>query len=162
MCIRDRKDVLIQTGGKITNELAWAGLVVIPVVGQYLAVVKVVLDLADFLFNMGDVAEQCACLYAISKSSTILAKDFRSTVSYGYQVGNWTILYGDYASAEDDYFALTVMRYTSENQMKKADKANSWLIEWLFTEFMYKIDDVEANLDKLNVLKFKYVLPGGC
>ena len=156
------KDVLVQTGGKITNELAWAGLIAIPVVGQYLAIVKAALDIVDFMFNLGDVAEQCACLYAISKSSTILAKDFSSTISYGNKVGSWTIIYGDYASAADDYFALTIMRATSENQMMEANKANSFLIEWLFTKIMYKVSEIEDNLDKLDDLKYKYVIPGGC
>lgn len=152
-------DVLTEAGGKIGSEVIGDAVVLIPVVGPYL---KVAMDLSDFVFNLGDVAEQCACLYAISKSSTILAADFRSTVSRGYKVGNRTTIYDGYAAAEDDYFALTIMRIASEDQMKEADKANSFLIEWLFTEFMYKLDEVEANMEKLNDMKLKYAVPGAC
>lgn len=150
--------VIDASGRKLLTELVWKGLELIP----YMPIVKAALDLTDFVFNMGDVAEQCACLYAISKSATILAKDFRSTISNGDKVENWTIIYDDYASAADDYFALTIMRATSENQMTEANKANSFLIEWLFTKIMYKVSEIEDNLDKLEDLKYKYVIPGGC
>lgn len=46
--------------------------------------------------------------------------------------------------------------------MTEANKANSFLIEWLFTKIMYKVSEIEDNLDKLEDLKYKYVVPGGC
>ena len=49
------------------------------------------------------------------------------------------------------------MRIESENKMKDADKANSFLIEWLFTDVMYKISDIDANINKLEPLKIKYM-----
>lgn len=153
------RDVLIQTGGKITNEIAWGVLVKIPVIGKYLLAVKIVLSIADFAFNMGDVAEQCACLYAISKSATILAKRFNNTMEKGDGQRSWTIIYNNYVDAADEYLSLNTMRKTAENQMKKADEANSFLIEWLFTEFMYKLDDIDANVERLDEIRSLYMVP---
>ena len=153
------RDVLKESGGKIGSMLIGLGIKHIPVVGPYL---KMALDLSDFAFNLGDVSEQCALLYAISKSSTILAADFRSTVSRGEKTNSWTTIYDGYAAAADDYLALAVMRLASEDQMEEADKANSFLIEWLFTEFMYKLDEVKANMEKLDDMKLNYAVPGAC
>lgn len=54
------------------------------------------------------------------------------------------------------------MRATSENQMTEANKANSFLIEWLFTKIMYKVSEIEDNLNKLDDMKFNYIIPGSC
>ncbi len=46
----------------------------------------------------------------------------------------------------------------SELNMKEADEANSFLIEWLFTYFMYKMDDIENNIEKLDSIKYNYFM----
>lgn len=155
------KDLVSQSGGKVINIVAMKGvekLLAGVVAGKYIIAAKVILGIADFAFNLGDVAEQCSCLFAISKSSTILASDFDSTISNADIRADWTIVYDDYASVADDYFSLAIMRKKSENQMKKADEANSFLIEWLFTEFMYKVEDIDTNVKKLDDIKYNYVL----
>lgn len=149
-------DGLNKVGGKIIS----IGVVFIPVVGEYIAAAKLALGIGDFIFNVSDVAEACTCLYAISKSSTIIAKDFDSELSSGVAYSKWTNVYKKYSDTADDYFALAIMRKTSEKQMNEADKANSFLIEWLFTEIMYKTEDINANIDKLDAIKYNYTAAG--
>ncbi len=41
--------------------------------------------------------------------------------------------------------------------MKVADEANSFLIEWIFTQFIYKMEDIENNINKLYSIKYNYI-----
>lgn len=155
-------DVVFKVGGKgldIASTLVYAK---IPVVGKYLVAIKAALGIGDFVLNISDVSEACTCLYAIAKSSTIMASKFKSDISNTVDYNGWKNLYTKYDVAADDYFALAIMRKTSEEQMKAADEANSWIIEWLFTEFMYKVDDIDANIEKIDQIKKKYIAAAAC
>ena len=33
-------------------------------------------------------------------------------------------------------------------------------MEWLFTEIMYKTEDINANIDKLDAIKYNYTAAG--
>lgn len=149
-------DIIGTFGGKITHTAIEAGLIKLPVVGKYLLAAKVVLEIADFAFNLSDVSEACTYLYAITKSATIISKNFENNISKGTKYKNYITLYNDPKQKTEDYFYLAIIRKESENKMKDADKANSFLIEWLFTEFMYKIDDIEANIKKIDAIKTNY------
>lgn len=149
-------DGLTTVGGKIGS----VAVVTIPVVGKYIAAAKLVLGIGDFVFNVSDVSKQCACLYAISKASSILSTDFSDSLSNGEEYGGWKNIYGQYGSASYNYFSLAIMRKTSERQMKTANEANSFLIEWLFTEIMYQTDVIDANIEKIDLIKYNYVAAG--
>lgn len=149
-------DAVNLMGGKLIVTVGLDLATLIPVVGNYIAAVKEALEIADFMFNLSDVSEQCALLYAIAKSSSIFARDFRRTLAAGDDRISWKIVYDNCEQAAADYFALAILRKTSENQMKKADLANSFLTEWLFANYLYKISDVDHNIDKLNAIKDKY------
>lgn len=149
-------DGLNKVGGKIIN----VSSTFIPVVGKYIAAAKLILGIGDFMFNVSDVAEQCTCLYAISKSSSIIANSFSQDLSKGTASNNYINLYNGYVGATEKYFSLAIMRKTSEKQMKKADEANSFLIEWLFTDIMYKVETIDKNVKKIDSIKLNYVTAG--
>ena len=150
-------DALSTVGGKTGNIVITAALVNIPVVGKYIAAAKLALGIGDFVFNVSDVSKQCACLFAISKSASILANDFSGTISDSQDYAQWQNLYQGYRQAAKDYLALAVVRSVSEGQMQNANEANSFLIEWLFTKFMYKTEDIQKNLEKIDAIKYNYI-----
>ena len=150
-------DGLYAVSGKALDVASTALLTMIPVVGPYLAAAKEALGLIDFVFNLGDVAYECTLLYGISKSAHIVAKSFAADLAWMEKSGSWIIAYDPYDVVADDYLALTVLRLSSEEQMRTADEANAWFIEWLFTLFMYKVSEIDANVEKLNGMKSKYV-----
>ena len=147
-------------GGKVLRIGASHAVTLIPVVGPYLEAANLALGLADFVFNVSDVSQQCTYLYAIAKSSSIVAKAFQNTVSTGTVSGKWRNVYQNRVQSADEYFDLAILRKTSETQMEKADKANSFLLEWLFTEIMYKVDDIQANIRKIDSIKSRYCAAG--
>ncbi len=147
-------------GGKVLRIGASHAVTLIPVVGPYLEAANLALGLADFVFNVSDVSQQCTYLYAIAKSSSIVAKAFQNTVSAGTVSGKWRNVYQDRVQSADEYFDLAILRKTSETQMEKAGKANSFLLEWLFTEIMYKVDDIQANIRKIDSIKSRYCAAG--
>ena len=156
------KDALGLVGGKtarivVTTTLIEKVAAANPKAGLILGAVILALSIEDFIFNVSEVSEKCTCLYAISKSSSIFATFFRSAVSSGDLNGEWRIVYDDGVQRTDDYFALAIMRKKSENQMKDADEANSFLLEWLFTKIMYKVSEIEENIGKIDALKMNYV-----
>ena len=150
-------DIATAAGGKVGRIGIVAGMSKLPVVGKYVLIAEAALGITDFMFNISEVSEQCACLYAISKSATILANDFSDILEQGRGYSQWTNVYQGYQQAAEDYLALAIIRRTSEGQMKNADEANSFLIEWLFTEFMYKVDDIQTNVEKIDDIKYNYV-----
>ncbi len=151
-------DFLSVTGGKAGNILITAILTKLPVVGNYIAAVKLALGIGDFIFNVSEVSEQCACLYAISKSASILADDFSSTMSSSQNFAQWQNIYENYQQTSKDYFALAMIRNVSEKQMQNANEANSFIVEWIFTEFMYKKDDIQKNIEKIDKIKYNYIV----
>lgn len=147
--------------GDITSIFADGIIAAIPVVGPYIAAAKLALDLGDFMFNVSDVSEACTYLYSISSCAHILSEDF--DVSVYKKLNDYDrdkkIVSGidQIINSRNKLNNLVVMRIESENKMKDADKANSFLIEWLFTDVMYKISDIDANINKLEPLKIKYM-----
>lgn len=151
-------DALTTVGGQAGGIAITAAATHIPVVGKYIVAAKVVLGIGDFVFNISEVSEQCACLFAISKSASILAEDFSTTLTDSQNYGQWQNVYQGYQQAAKDYFALAVVRSVSEGQMQKANEANSFLIEWLFTKFFYKTEDIQKNLERIDEIKYNYII----
>lgn len=147
-------------GGKVLRVGASHAVTFIPVVGPYLEAVNMALGLGDFIFNVSDVSQQCTCLYAITKASNIISDSFHSDVSSGELRSPWRNVYQNRTGNADMFFNLAMLRKVSENQMKKADLANSFLIEWLFTKIMYKVDEIDSNVRRIDSIKGKYILAG--
>ena len=56
------------------------------------------------------------------------------------------------------FLNLLVMRNQSETKMIEADQANSFLLEWLFADIIYRVEDCEANQAKCQQLLQTYQL----
>ena len=153
-------DGLRDIGGKVIRVGASHAVTFIPVVGPYLEAINVAMGLIDFAFNISGVAEQCTYLYAISKSSTILAYTFNSEISGANKYKYWRNVYNDYSEKANTYLGLAIMRRTSETKMEEANRANTWIIEWLFTEIMYKSDNINDNINKIDDIKYNYIAAG--
>lgn len=153
------KDGISTIGGSAMRLAVTTGAVAIPVVGPYIAAVIAVLDLGDFMLNISDVAKECSYLYSISASATITAQQFNRKMSAGSNADHYIAIYQGQSDSAKRYLDLSVLRKTCEEQMESANEANSFLIEWLFTKFMYNEDDIQSNLDKLDNLTLKYVIP---
>jgi len=151
-------DGLWNIGGKVGRIGIEAALPLIPVVGKFLLIAEIALGIGDFMFNIGSVSEACTYLYAISKSSCILSAHFKSDISKHPHNSKYYHVYSNYKELKDEYFGLVMLEKESEINMKKADEANSFLIEWLFTYFMYKMEDIEKNINRLDSIKFNYYM----
>lgn len=147
-------------GGKVLRVGASHAVTIIPIAGPYLEAANLALGLGDFIFNVSDVSQQCTCLYAITKASNIISDIFRSDVSSEELRNSWRNVYQNRTENADMFFNLAMLRKVSENQMKKADLANSFLIEWLFTKIMYKVDEIDSNVRRIDSIKGKYILAG--
>ena len=129
----------------------------IPVIGKVATIVLFAIGITDFVFKIGKVSEACTYLYAITKASNVFGAAFKNNLSSGIKYGLYFSVYQDVKKIQSQYFNLVVLKETSEQMMLEADKANSFLIEWLFTEFMYKTDEINKNLDKLKNMRNNYI-----
>lgn len=115
------------------------------------AVVELVRTLGNLVFNMADVAEECSKLYAVAKTAQLLGNTYINYLEAGYGVlgnGKW-VFYTTSNGQQLTYFLnLVVARNESEKQMIEADEANSFLIEWLFANIMYKVSECEENIER--------------
>lgn len=149
------------SGTGLTIWLTAAAIDKLPVVGKYILIAKAGMGLLDFMFNISDVSQEVSRLYAISKSAQIIAEEFSGLMSYAHYNNDWVILYGQRKDAADLYLALAVLRESSENQMWDADTANSFLLEWYYTDIAYKVSEIQENLGTLEKIKYQYCFVTG-
>lgn len=128
----------------------------VPIVGQIVELVELAIGVVDFMFNASDIAEARTYLYAISKSSCILSEHFRSALLKSPKSNSYYHVYDNLSSMSNEYYALVMMKWQSEIDMKNANEANSFLIEWLYTKILYKNEDIEKNIKKLKAIKLNY------
>lgn len=123
------------------------------------AVIELVRALGNIAFNMADVSKECSKLYAITKTANILSDRYTSYLNSGNAINSnsiW-IFYSDNGEiGVSRLFNLFTARISSETQMKVADEANSFLIEWLFADIMYKVEDCESNIKECQHRMMKY------
>ncbi len=114
-------------------------------------VIELVREFGNLTLNISDVSEACTKLYAVSKTADILALTYSNYLNAGNGTlanSKW-VFYTDTSDKPITYFLnLVVARYVSEIKMIDADKANSFLMEWLFADIIYKVSNCESNKEK--------------
>lgn len=103
--------------------------------------------ITDFVFKISDVSKECAKLYGISTAADITSNSFQQYMNThaGLLADYYWRDYRQPATSLEKISDLAMMRYSAEKQMQKADYANSFLLEWLFRDHIYNVDDCEAN-----------------
>lgn len=155
------EDVLQEVGMEGGKIALAAFSIKIPVVGKYVAAAVAVVGVLDWALQTSEIAKQNLGLYALSSAATYMADDLEDIMNRGqrgYKGSEKTVvLYNNIGEAANRYYNLCLLRCVAEEQMKKADKAKAWYIEWLFTNVLYKVSDIEANINTLNQKKNKYL-----
>lgn len=112
-------------------------------------IVELVRLFGNVAFNMSDVAQECTKLYAIARTANAMAYTFGNKLNAGEAVNagdKWVFYSSNQKRLKTDFLQLLLARKCAENQMAEADKANSFLIEWLFANIMYKLSDCNTNV----------------
>ena len=155
--IRNLEDALQIIAIKTVKIAASAVIAAIPVVGPIYVAVELALGLADLGFNFSSIAEQSTYLYAISKSSAILAQSINHKVSSSPTNDGWICMYGKLDEMAYHYYGLAIMRKTSEKQMlaKNQEEADSFLLGWYY-EKHHKTEEINDNIKKIDSIKHNY------
>lgn len=151
-------DGVTTIGGKTLHVVAGYGVGLIPVVGPYLEAVNLAIGLADFAFNISDVSQACTYLVAITRSANIFSADFLTNLERSSTTAdNGRLVYSNCGKFASDYYYLAILRKVSEQKMREADEANSFLTEWVFTDYLYKVTDINANISQIEQIQNKYM-----
>ena len=155
--IRNLEDALQIIAIKTVKIAASAVIAAIPVVGPIYVAVELALGLADLGFNFSSIAEQSTYLYAISKSSAILAQSINHKVSSSPTNDGWICMYGKLDEMAYHYYGLAIMRKTSEKQMlaKNQEEADSFLLGWYYEKY-HKTEEINDNIKKIDSIKHNY------
>lgn len=124
-------------------------------------IVELIRAFGNIAFNMADVAQACSELYAVAKSGDILGSTYQNYLEAGngsLADGRWVFYSEDGETTMMYFLNLLVMRNQSETKMIEADQANSFLLEWLFADIIYRVEDCEANQAKCQQLLQTYQL----
>lgn len=122
-------------------------------------IIELVRTLGNLLLNIADVAQECTMLYAISITADVLSDHYLTYLNAGNgaKSQDYWLFYKDSENLALKYLLnLFVVRITAEEQMIEADKENSFLVEWLFRDFIYKESECNNNITKCDSLVLKY------
>lgn len=149
-------DAMGAVGGKVIKVGCSTLIAAIPYVGPVYVTIETALGIADFVFNIGDVAEQCTYLYAIAKSASILSDNISHELSVFGSTGKYVNVYGDLDYYAYNYYGLAEMRQLSEEQMDKTNKANMFIIRWFIEKYMYDTTKINENIRLTKHIKDYY------
>lgn len=141
--LQDAAVMGLQRGGRIALNLV---LAYIPVANK----LAMIISIMDFIGNLSDVANKCYGTYALAAMASALSDNLKD--NYASYLG--------YAAVDSPKYngylfrQLCVLRYCSEDQMKAADKANAFWIEWYFANFKFLISKIDENISRISQMKF--------
>lgn len=117
--------------------------------GEVGAAIELARTFGNTVFNASDVAQATSKLYAITKTSNIVAARYNEYLNAGNAVGSngiW-VFYSDNSDAGVQRMVnLLSARSAAEKQMITRNEAHSFLTEWLFKDKLYPNDKCDENI----------------
>ncbi|MDD5934595.1 MAG: VWA domain-containing protein [Clostridiales bacterium] len=122
--------------------------------------VELARGILDYITNISGVSYECVKLYSISSAAEIMAKSFRNrlnadslTDKNGYHCApSIRVIYNNPGVALNKMINLAYARIAREKQMKKANEANTWILEWYFRDFKFSSDTCDSNIANCDII----------